>query len=105
MGAYSPAPVLPPAMEVVAMERFILPTAAAMRAKGMPYVGAMYLGLMFTPAGPKLVEYNCRFGDPEAQVMMPRLKSDLLTVLLAMRDGMLNEVDLDRKSTRLNSSH
>jgi phosphoribosylamine--glycine ligase len=94
MGAYSPAPVLPPAMEAVAMERFILPTVAAMRAKGLPYVGAMYLGLMFTAAGPKLVEYNCRFGDPEAQVMMPRLKSDLLTVLLAMRDGMLNEVDL-----------
>jgi phosphoribosylamine--glycine ligase len=81
-------------MEAVAMERFILPTVAAMRAKGLPYVGAMYLGLMFTAAGPKLVEYNCRFGDPEAQVMMPRLKSDLLTVLLAMRDGMLNEVDL-----------
>src|SRR5689334_18228570 len=94
MGAYSPAPVLPPAMEAVAMERFILPTVAAMRAKSMPYVGAVYLGLMFTKAGPKLVEYNCRFGDPEAQVMMPRLKSDLLTVLLAMRDGMLNEVDL-----------
>jgi phosphoribosylamine--glycine ligase len=94
MGAYSPAPVLTPAMEAVAMERFILPTVAAMRAKGMPYVGVMYLGLMFTPAGPKLVEYNCRFGDPETQVIMPRLKSDLLTVLLAMRDGMLNEVDL-----------
>jgi phosphoribosylamine--glycine ligase len=94
MGAYSPAPVLPPAMEAVAMERFIKPTAAAMRAKGMPYMGVMYLGLMFTAAGPKLVEYNCRFGDPETQVMMPRLKSDLLTVLIAMRDGMLNEVDL-----------
>lgn len=94
MGAYSPAPVLPPAMEAVAMERFIKPTVAAMRAKGMPYMGAMYLGLMFTPQGPKLVEYNCRFGDPETQVMMPRLKSDLLTALIAMRDGMLNEVDL-----------
>ena len=94
MGAYSPAPVLTPAMEQVAMEKFILPTVAAMRAKGRTYVGAMYLGLMFTSAGPKLVEYNCRFGDPEAQVLMPRLKSDLLTVLLAMRDGMLNEVDL-----------
>ncbi|MBV9541811.1 MAG: phosphoribosylamine--glycine ligase, partial [Alphaproteobacteria bacterium] len=94
MGAYSPAPVLTPAMEAVAMDRFIRPTVAAMRAKDTPYVGAMYLGLMFTPTGPKLVEYNCRFGDPETQVMMPRLKSDLLTVLLAMRDGMLNEVDL-----------
>jgi len=94
MGAYSPARVLPPAMEQVAMDKFILPTVASMRAKGIPFAGVMYLGLMFTAAGPKLVEYNCRFGDPETQVMMPRLKSDLLTVLLAMRDGMLNEVDL-----------
>ena len=94
MGAYSPAPVLTPAMEQVAMERFIKPTVAAMRAKGRTYVGVMYLGLMFTREGPKLVEYNCRFGDPETQVLMPRMKSDLLTVLLAMRDGMLNEVDL-----------
>ncbi|HWD27706.1 MAG TPA: phosphoribosylamine--glycine ligase [Rhizomicrobium sp.] len=94
MGAYSPAPVISPAMESVAMERFIKPTVAAMRAKGMPYAGVLYLGLMFTKAGPKLVEYNCRFGDPETQVMMPRLKSDLLTVLLAMRDGMLKDVDL-----------
>jgi phosphoribosylamine--glycine ligase len=94
MGAYSPAPVLSPAMEAVAMERFIKPTVAAMKAKGVPYAGVMYLGLMFTKEGPKLVEYNCRFGDPETQVMMPRLKSDLLTALIAMRDGMLKEVDL-----------
>ncbi len=94
MGAYSPAPVLPPAMEALAMANFIRPTVAAMRAKGIAYVGVMYLGLMFTKDGPKLVEYNCRFGDPETQVMMPRLKSDLLTALIAMRDGMLNEVDL-----------
>jgi phosphoribosylamine---glycine ligase len=94
MGAYSPAPVLPPALEQVAMERFIAPTVAAMRAKGIAYAGVLYLGLMITREGPKLVEYNCRFGDPETQVMMPRLKSDLLTVLLAMRDGVLNEVDL-----------
>jgi phosphoribosylamine--glycine ligase len=73
MGAYSPAPVLTPAMETVAMERFIEPTAAAMRAKGIPFIGVMYLGLMFTKDGPKLVEYNCRFGDPECQVLMPRL--------------------------------
>jgi phosphoribosylamine---glycine ligase len=94
MGAYSPAPVLPPAIEAQAMERFIKPTAAAMRAKGIPYVGVMYLGLMFTKTGPKLVEYNCRFGDPECQVLMPRLKSDLLTALVAMRDGQLRNVDL-----------
>ena len=94
MGAYSPAPVLTPALEALAMERFILPTVAAMRAKGLAYQGAMYLGLMITKAGPKLVEYNCRFGDPETQVLMMRLRSDLLTALLAMRDGMLKEVDL-----------
>ncbi len=94
MGAYSPAPVLPPAVEALAMERFIKPTVAAMKARGIAYVGVMYLGLMFTRDGPKLVEYNCRFGDPECQVLMVRLKSDLLTALLAMRDGMLREVDL-----------
>lgn len=94
MGAYSPAPVLPPALETVAMERFIKPTVAAMRAKGRPYQGVIYLGLMITKDGPKLVEYNCRFGDPECQVLMVRLKSDLLTALLAARDGVLNTVDL-----------
>ncbi|HEY4985837.1 MAG TPA: phosphoribosylamine--glycine ligase, partial [Bradyrhizobium sp.] len=94
MGAYSPAPVLPPAMEQVAMDRFIRPTVAAMRAKGLSYSGVLYLGLMITKDGPKLVEYNCRFGDPETQVMMPRLKSDLLTTLVAMRDGVLKETDL-----------
>jgi phosphoribosylamine--glycine ligase len=65
-----------------------------MRAKGIVYSGVMYLGLMITRDGPKLVEYNCRFGDPETQVMMPRLKSDLLTALIAARDGMLKEIDL-----------
>ncbi len=94
MGAYSPAPVLPPAMEEIAMARFIRPTVAAMQAKGIAYVGVLYLGLMFTKDGPKLVEYNCRFGDPETQVMLPRLKSDLLTALIAMRDGMLKDIDL-----------
>jgi len=94
MGAYSPAPVLPPAQEAVAMQRFILPTLAALKAKNIRYVGVMYLGLMFTKDGPKLVEYNCRFGDPETQVLLPRLKSDLLTVLVAARDGMLKEIDL-----------
>jgi phosphoribosylamine--glycine ligase len=89
MGAYSPAPVLPPALEQVAMDRFIKPTVAAMAAKGMPYMGVLYLGLMITKQGPKLVEYNCRFGDPECQVLMPRLKSDLLTALLAAREGKL----------------
>jgi phosphoribosylamine--glycine ligase len=94
MGAYSPAPVLPPALELVAMDKFIKPTVAAMAAHGRRYQGVLFLGLMITKDGPKLVEYNCRFGDPETQVMMMRLKSDLLTALLAMRDGQLHNLDL-----------
>ena len=89
MGAYSPAPVLTPALEKIAMEDFINPTIAAFARKGLSYMGVLYLGLMITKSGPKLVEYNCRFGDPEAQVLLPRLKSDLLTLLLATRDGTL----------------
>ena len=94
MGAYSPAPVLTPALEQVAMEKFIRPTVAAMAKRGMPYMGVMFLGLMITKSGPKLVEYNCRFGDPECQVLLPRLKSDLLTALIAARDGVLGGFDL-----------
>ena len=94
MGAYSPAPVLPPALEAVAMEKFIKPTVAAFAERGRPYMGVLYLGLMITRDGPKLVEYNCRFGDPECQVLVPRLKSDLLTALLAARDGTLGSLDL-----------
>ena len=94
MGAYSPAPVLPRAMEARAMETFIKPTVAAMAERGRPYMGVLYLGLMMTAEGPKLVEYNCRFGDPETQVLMPRLKSDLLTALVAMRDRQLHHLDL-----------
>jgi phosphoribosylamine--glycine ligase len=92
MGAYSPAPVLPPALEQVAMEKFIRPTVAAFAARGMPYMGVLYLGLMITRDGPRLVEYNCRFGDPECQVLMPRLDGDLLALLLAARRGQLDKV-------------
>jgi phosphoribosylamine---glycine ligase len=89
MGAYSPALVLTPALEQVAMEQFIKPTVAALRERGLTYMGVLYLGLMIGKSGPKLVEYNCRFGDPEAQVLLPRLKSDLLAALLAAREGRL----------------
>jgi phosphoribosylamine--glycine ligase len=95
MGAYSPAPVLTPALEKAAMEQFIKPTVAAMAVRGLPYMGVIYLGLMITKSGPKLVEYNCRFGDPEAQVLLPRLKSDLLPALLAARDGALDKISLE----------
>jgi phosphoribosylamine--glycine ligase len=94
MGAYSPAPVLTTALEAQAMDVFIRPTVEAFARKGLTYVGVLYLGLMITKSGPKLVEYNCRFGDPEAQVLMPRLKGDLLTALLAARDGVLSDFDV-----------
>ena len=94
MGAYSPAPVLTPVLENQAMDIFIRPTVAAFAKRGLSYMGVIYLGLMITRDGPKLVEYNCRFGDPEAQVLMPRLKSDLLTALIAARDGVLSDFDL-----------
>ena len=94
MGAYSPAPVITSEVADLAMSRFIRPTVAAMEERGMPFVGILYLGLMITAQGPKLVEFNCRFGDPETQVLMPRLKSDLLTALVASRDGVLGTLDL-----------
>jgi phosphoribosylamine---glycine ligase len=94
MGAYSPAPILPPSLQQVAMDKFINPTMTAMADRGRRYQGVIYLGLMITKDGPKLVEYNCRFGDPECQVLMPRLKSDLLTTLIAMRDGQMHNLDL-----------
>src|SRR6185312_7387295 len=89
MGAYSPAPVLTPSLESQAMDMFIRPTVDAFARKGLRYMGVLYLGLMITKDGPKLVEYNCRFGDPECQVLMPRLKSDLLAALWCARDGKL----------------
>ena len=95
MGAYSPAPVLTPALEKIAMEQFIKPTVAAFAERGLSYMGVLYLGLMITKNGPRLVEYNCRFGDPEAQVLLPRLKSDLLAALLAARSGTLDKIKLD----------
>ena len=94
MGAYSPAPVLTSALEAQAMELFIRPTVHEFARRGLAYMGVIYLGLMITKNGPRLVEYNCRFGDPEAQVLMPRLKGDLLTGLLAARDGVLSCFDL-----------
>jgi phosphoribosylamine---glycine ligase len=94
MGAYSPAPCLTPALEAQVMARIVQPTVAAMAAEGRPYKGVLYAGLMLTEGGPKLIEYNCRFGDPEAQVLLPRLRSDLLPALIAARDGVLKNFDL-----------
>jgi phosphoribosylamine---glycine ligase len=94
MGAYSPAPMVTPEIEGVVMERIILPTVRAMHRDGRPFKGVLYAGLMLTDVGPKLIEYNVRFGDPECQPLMMRLKSDLLPALIAARDGNLRDVDL-----------
>jgi phosphoribosylamine--glycine ligase len=94
MGAYSPAPVMTPQMTARVMDEIIRPTVRAMAARGTPYKGVLYLGVMITADGPKLYEYNVRFGDPECQVLMPRLKSDLLAALLATVDGVLATFDL-----------
>jgi phosphoribosylamine--glycine ligase len=94
MGAYSPAPVMTPEMTRRAMDEIVLPTVAALRARGAPYRGVLYAGLMITGEGPKLIEYNVRFGDPECQVLMMRLASDLLEALLATAEGRLAGLDL-----------
>lgn len=94
MGAYSPAPVMTDEMVRRTMREIIEPTVAAMAARGMPFKGVLFAGLMITADGPQLIEYNVRFGDPETQVLMLRLKSDLLAALLASVDGVLGNFDL-----------
>ncbi len=89
MGAYSPAPVLTPLLEGEAMERIVVPTVQAMAAEGVPYSGVLYAGLMLTPKGVQLIEYNCRFGDPECQVLMQRYEGDLAELMLATAESRL----------------
>jgi phosphoribosylamine--glycine ligase len=89
MGAYSPAPILTPELRGEVMSRILAPTVKAMADAGTPYSGVLYAGLMLTAEGAKLVEYNCRFGDPECQVLMPRLESDLGEYLLACAENRL----------------
>ena len=89
MGTYSPPPVLTPALIDQAWRELIVPTVEGMAAEGNPYVGVLYAGLMLTPTGPKLVEYNARFGDPECQTLMLRLASDVVPILLAAAKGEL----------------
>ena len=95
MGAYSPAPIIDAAMTERVMTEIIEPTIKGMAAEGRPYKGVLYAGLMIDDAGPKLIEYNARFGDPECQVMMMRLKSDVLEALLACAEGRLAETKLE----------
>ena len=99
MGAYSPAPVLTPILEAEAMTRIIAPTVKAMADEGMPYSGVLYAGLMLTRQGVKLIEYNARFGDPECQVLMLRLESDLAELLLACAENRLSACEPPRFST------
>jgi len=94
MGAFSPSRLLTPEVVDKTLSRIVRPTIAAMAECSTPYMGVLYAGLMIRDGEPKLVEYNCRFGDPECQVLMLRLKSDLLTALLAARDGALGHLDL-----------
>jgi len=96
MGAYSPAPVLTAELEGLAMTRIIAPTVRAMADEGCPYSGVLYAGLMLTKNGPKLIEYNARFGDPECQVLMMRLKSDLVELLLACAENRLAAIQPPR---------
>ncbi len=90
MGAYSPAPVMTPELIERTMREIIRPTVAAMQKRGTPFRGVLFAGLMITKDGPKLIEYNARFGDPETQVLMMRLRSDLLAALIATADGVLD---------------
>ena len=94
MGAYSPAPVVTDEIAETVMRTIIAPTVDGMKADGKPYKGVLYAGLMLTDEGPKLLEYNVRFGDPECQVLMARLKSDLVPALVAACDGELKDFDL-----------
>ncbi len=94
MGAYSPAPCLTPELTELALHKIVRPTVAGMAAEGTPYRGVLYAGLMLTADGPQLLEYNVRFGDPECQVLVPRLMTDLGQLLLGAADGALGHMDL-----------
>jgi phosphoribosylamine---glycine ligase len=94
MGAYSPAPIMTDAVNKRVMDEIVLPTVRAMKAMGAPFKGVLFAGLMITKDGPKLIEFNVRFGDPETQVLMLRLMSDLVPALVAARDGQLKNFDL-----------
>jgi len=98
MGAYSPAPVLTPELEARAMDEIVRPTARALAEAGTPFSGVLYAGLMLTSDGPKLIEYNVRFGDPECEAIMPRVEGDFAELLLAVARGRLAETQVPRLS-------
>lgn len=95
MGTVSPNPYYTDEIAKECMDTIFLPTIAAMSQEGRPFKGCLYFGLMLTQNGPKVIEYNCRFGDPETQVVLPRLKSDLLEIMMAVRNECLSDVDIE----------
>ena len=95
MGTIAPNPYYTADVAQVCMDTIFLPTLAAMRAEGCPFKGCLYFGLMITPQGPKVIEYNCRFGDPETQVVLPLLKTDLLTVMQAVENETLADLEVE----------
>ena len=94
MGTVAPNPYYTEEIARECMEKIFLPTIRAMNAEGRTFKGCLYFGLMITPDGPKVIEYNCRFGDPETQVVLPLLESDLLTVMQSVTDGRLNDTEV-----------
>ena len=95
MGTIAPNPFYTPEVADRCMKEIFLPTIDAMRAEGRPFKGCLYFGLMITEKGPRVIEYNCRFGDPETQVVLPLLRSDLLTIMKATTDGTLESTDVE----------
>ena len=94
MGAYAPAPICPPEMQTRMIKEVLQPAVDGLRAEGMPFVGVLYAGLIFTPSGPQVLEFNARFGDPETQVILPLLESDLLEICAACAHGQLDQISV-----------
>lgn len=97
MGTVAPNPYYTPEIAQQCMDTIFLPTIRAMQEEGRPFTGCLYFGLMLTPNGPKVIEYNCRFGDPETQVVLPLLKTDLVDIMLAIWEGKLDECSIEWK--------
>jgi phosphoribosylamine--glycine ligase len=97
MGAYAPAPILPPALVEEHTRSILQPTIDGLREEGRPFVGVLYAGLMLTADGPRVLEYNCRFGDPETQAILPLLETDLIDIAEACANGTLNQIDIQWK--------
>ncbi|HOE63896.1 MAG TPA: phosphoribosylamine--glycine ligase [Candidatus Sumerlaeota bacterium] len=95
MGAYSPAPVVTPELYQRCLNEIFIPTVSEMNRRGIKYKGVLYAGLMISGANPKVLEYNCRFGDPETQALLPRLKNDLVDVMMAAVEGRLSQIKLE----------